>query len=239
VASIDVTAGDIGAQYNLAKGEIFSVGNYSKALVAGTSTADFSGGSSQQVSAVSREDQTNLENELKAELTQNAKSNLLAKVSEDSIFVDELAGLETASEEFDHVVGDNADSLKLSLSLNASGLAADKTKLMEYAVNSLKGKTPEGYVLKEDQIDFKFTFVSLTDGKYSYNVTIGANFLPEIDQQKTIGAIAGKTPVVVQNHFASIPGFDHAEVILSINFPGALGTLPRISKNISIDVRAE
>jgi hypothetical protein len=239
VANIDVTAGDIGAQYNLAKGEIFSVGNYSKALVAGTSTADFSGGSSQQVSAVSREDQTGLESDLKGELTQNTKSNLLAKVSGDSIFVDELAGLAVASEEFDHKVGDSADSLKLSLSLNASGLAADKVKLLEYAVNVLKGKTPEGYSLKEDQIDFKFTFVSLTDGKYNYNVTIGANFLPEVDQQKIIAVIAGKTPVVVQNHFASIPGFDHAEVTLSIKFPGALGTLPRISKNISIDVRAE
>lgn len=239
VANIDVTAGDIGAQYNLAKGEIFSVGNYSKALVAGTSTADFSGGSSQQVSAVSREDQTNLENDLKGELTQNTKSNILAKVSGDSIFVDDLAGLAITSEEFDHKVGDSADSLKLSLSLNASGLAADKLKLLEYAVNVLKDKTPEGYALKEDQIDFKFTFVSLTDGKYNYNVTIGANFLPEIDQQKIIGVIAGKTPVIVQNYFASIPGFDHAEVTLSIKFPGAFGTLPRISKNISIDVRAE
>jgi hypothetical protein len=237
-ANIDVTAGDIGAQYNLAKGEIFSVGNYSKSLVAGTSTADFSGGSSQEIAAVSRDDQTNLENDLKSELTQNTKNNILAKISTDHIFVNDLAGVAITTENFDHKVGDSADSLKLSLSLNSTGIAADKSKLIEYAISVLKDKTPPGYSLKADQIDFKFTFVSLADGKYNYNVTIGANYLPQIDQGKIISLITGKTPAVVQNYFGSIPGFDHAEVTLGIKFPGPLGTLPRVVKNITIEVKS-
>ncbi|MFA5911872.1 MAG: baseplate J/gp47 family protein, partial [Vicinamibacterales bacterium] len=81
-ATVNVTAYDIGSQYNLAKGEVFSVGNYSKALVAATSTGDFSGGSSQQISAVNKDDQLNLENDLKNELAQNAKSDLSAKVAD-------------------------------------------------------------------------------------------------------------------------------------------------------------
>ena len=97
-ASVNVTAGDIGSQYNLAKGEVFSVGNYSKALVAGTSTADFSGGSSQEISAVSKDDQTNLETDLKTELAQNAQNDISAKVSSGQIFVTDLAGLDVASE---------------------------------------------------------------------------------------------------------------------------------------------
>ncbi len=238
-ANIDVAAGDIGAQYNLAKGEIFSVGNYSKALVAGTSTADFSGGSSQEISAVSRDDQANLENDLKGELTQNAKNDIVTKVSGDKIFVNDLAGLAVTTETFDHKVGDSADSLKLSLTVNAIGLAADKSKLLEYAVSVLKDKTPSGYSLKEDQIDFKFTFINQVDGKYNYNVTIGANFLPQVDQQKIIGIIVGKTPSIVKNYFGSIPGFDHAEVTLRIKFPWGLGTLPRIPKNITIETKAE
>ena len=91
-ANVNIVAFDIGAQYNLAKGEVFTIGNYSKAMVAGTSLSDFSGGSSQEISAVSKEDQLNLETDLKGELTQKAVNDISAKVKSDQIFVNDLAG---------------------------------------------------------------------------------------------------------------------------------------------------
>jgi len=238
-ANVAITAGDVGAQYNLAKGEVFSIGNYSKAMVAGTSLADFTGGSSQEISAVSVDDQTNLETGLKAELVQNATNDISAKVSTDQVFVNDLAGINVTGENFDHKIGDQADSLKLSLNLTATGLAADKTSLLEYAVGVLRNQIPQGFVLNSDQIDFKFKFISQVNGSYLYSVTIGANFLPQIDKQKTIAKIAGSTPAVVESYFNSIPGFGHAEVTLKPKLPGFLGTLPRIQKNITLEVTAE
>lgn len=238
-ATTNVNAGDIGAQYNLAKGEVFSVGNYSKALVAGTSTADFSGGSSQEVSAVSKNDESGLETDLKSELTQNAKNDIAAKVSADQIFVTDLAGIDTSSESFDHKVGDQADSLKLDLALNATGLGADKSKLLEYAKSVLNDKIPAGYTLTDNQIDFKFAFIGQLNGNYSYNVTIGANFLPQVDTQKVINLIVGKTPSVAQDYLNSIPGFGHAEVTLNFKFPAPFNTLPRIPGNITLAIQPE
>jgi hypothetical protein len=238
-ANVAITAFDIGAQYNLAKGEVFNIGNYSKAMVAGTSLSDFSGGSSQEISAVSADDQANLETELKGELTQNAMNDISAKVTGDQIFVNDLAGIDTLTENFDRKIGDQADSIKLSLILNATGIAADKAKLIEYAKGVLKDKIPAGFVLNSDQIDFKFKFSALSGGNYLYNVTIGANFLPEIDKTKIIEKIAGKTTSVTQNFLNSIPGFGHAEITLSPKLPGFLGTIPRIPKNITLDVSAE
>lgn len=238
-ATVAITAADIGAQYNLAKGEVFSIGNYSKAMVAGTSQADFSGGSSQEISAVSADDQVNLETDLKAELLQNAVNDISGKVTQDQIFVTDLAGLDTVSETFDHKIGDQADSVKLSLNLNATGIAADKTKLIEYAISVLKDKVPSGFTLNSDQIDFKFKFSAQENGNYVYSVTVGANFLPEIDKTKIISKITGTSTTVTQNYLNSIPGFGHAEIKLKPNLPGFLGTLPRISKNITLDVSAE
>jgi len=238
-ATVNVTAYDIGSQYNLAKGEVFNVGNYSKALVAATSTGDFTGGSSQQISAVSADDQASLENDLKNELSQNAKSDLSAKVSENQIFVNDLAALDATTENFDHKVGDQADSLKLNLTLNATGLAAEKEKIIEYAKGILSGKTPSGYTLSSDQIDFKFTFVSGTNGKYTYDVVVGGNFLPTVDTEKIKKTILGKTVTVATEYLNSVPGFDHADIALKIKFPGPLKTIPRIAKNITIEVKPE
>ncbi len=238
-ATVGVTAYDIGSQYNLAKGEVFSVGNYSKALVAATSTGDFSGGSSQQISAVSKEDQAGLETDLKNELSQSARTNLLAQVSDSEVFVSDLATLDTVSENFDNKVGDQADSLKLSLRLSATGLAADKNQLLDYAKGVLGSKAPAGYSLSSDQIDFKFTFVSEEDGKYTYNAVVGGNFLPDVDTEKIKSIILGKTASVATDYLNSIPGFGHADVVLKIKFPTPLKTIPRISKNIVIDIKPE
>jgi hypothetical protein len=238
-AAVNVAAADIGSQYNLAKGEVFAIGNYPKAMVAGTSTADFSGGSSQEIAAVSAADQTGLETDLKAELTQNAINDISAKVASDQIFVNDLAALDTVSETFDHKVGDSADSFKLSLTLNATGIAADKAKLIEYATAVLKDKIPSGFALNSNQIDFKFKFSGLINGNYVYSVTIGANFLPQIDTQKTIQKIVGHSVASTQSYLNSIPGYGHAEITLSPKLPGFLGTLPRISKNITLEVSAE
>ena len=208
-------------------------------MVAGTSLSDFSGGSSQEISAVSADDQANLEIDLEGELVQNAINDISAKVTSDQIFVNDLAGLDTVSKNFDHKIGDQADSVKLTLNLNATGIAADRVKLIEYAKSVLKDKVPSGYVLNSDQIDFKFKFFSQKDGNYLYDVTVGANFLPEMDKKKIIGQIAGKTIAGAQNYLNSIPGFGHAEITLKPKLPGPLGTLPRIPKNITLEVSAE
>ena len=235
----DVTAFDIGAQYNLPKGEVFKVGNFSKSLVAGTSTGDFSGGNSQQIAAVSKDDQSALETQLKDELTAKGKVELSTKATNDQISIDSLAGIDTTSESFDHKVGDAADSLKLSLSLTLNSIAVDKQKLLEYARNSLKDKVPSGFVLRDSQIDFKFTFVSQKDSNYIYKVAISANFLPQVNTDAIAKQISGRNMQISKSYLTSIPGFSRADITLNPRFPGPFGVIPRVLKNIKIEVVAD
>ncbi len=237
-STLEIAAADIGSQYNLAKGEIFSVGNFSKSLVAATSQGDFSGGSSQQISAVAKSDQTTLETDLKNELTEQAASDLSGKINDSQIFVSEAAENEITSANFDHKIGDEADNLKLSLGLKVTGVAADKEKLLEYAKALLKDKTPPGFVLRDSQIGFKFTFVEHKDGLYSYKVTINANFLPQINSDELIGKVLGKTLAAAESYLKSTPGYVHAQIKVNPAL-GFLTTLPHVRKNITIDVVAE
>jgi hypothetical protein len=238
-AALSVTADSIGAEYNLAKDEVFKIGNYPKAEVDAAAIADFSGGSSQQISAVSKDDQLTLETQLKDELSQNAKNQLLAKVDSSQIFVDDLAGLDVATENFDHKVGDQADNLKLNLTLTATTVAADKSKLLEFARGVLKDKIPSGFVLRDSQISFKFTFDSKQDQNINYKVEISANFLPLVNTDDIIKKIAGRMPLVAQDYLTSVPGFSRADVTLNPRLPGFFGTLPHLDKNITIEIVAE
>jgi hypothetical protein len=238
-ATLSVTAGDIGAQYNLAKGEVFKVGVFDKSQVAATSQADFSGGSSQQIAAVSADDQKNLENDLKTELSGQVVTELAGKVSDSQLFVNDLAGLDTSSETFDHKIGDVADTLKLSLSVSGTGVAADRAKLQKYAADTLKDKIPSGYALRNSQINFKFKFVGKQNGNLTYTADISANFLPMTNSDDIIGKIIGKSVPDATKYLSTVPGYSRVAVKLSPTLIGPLKTLPHINKNITIEVEAE
>lgn len=237
--TVDVTAADIGAQYNLASGEVFSVGNFSKSLVAATAKSDFSGGSSQQIAAVAKDDQTSLEKSLQDELNQEAQGQLEEKVDSDHFFVTDLPASKISSETFDHQVGDQAENLKLSLKLDVTGIAADKNSLLDFANGLLKDKVPGGYVLRNSQINFDFSYLGTENSLYNYDANISANFLPQVNTDSIINQIAGKTPGAAETYLTTIPGFTRAEVKVSPNLPSFLTTLPHVHKNITIDVAAE
>lgn len=239
VASVDVVAADIGAQYNLAKDESFKVGAYPKADVDGVSVSDFTGGSSRQITAVSEADQENLEEELTEELTSKAKGTLASEISPDETFVEGGISATDISKEFSHEVGDETANLKLSLKISATTFAVNKKEIFEYSKEILKDKVPSGYILTEDEVDIDFDITSQEDGVYEVSAVISASLLPEIDKADIAQKISGKYPRLVEAYFALVPGFTRAEIRISPHFPSFLGTLPHVAKRITVDVMAE
>jgi hypothetical protein len=238
-ANVDVAAIDIGAQYNLAKDETFKVGNYPKAEVDAVAVADFSGGSSRDISAVSIEDQKALEDELTNELLDKAKIKITEGLSLDKYFVEETLTPKVDSKAFSSKVGDEASTLKLTLGLTTSGVTVDKQALLGFAKETLKEKIPSGYVVRDEQITFSFDLIDNKSGIYKTDATMGINLLPEINTDEIAKNISGKNTDVATQYLTAIPGFTQAEVKIKPQFPGRLGVLPRIAKNITIEVSSE
>jgi hypothetical protein len=238
-ATVEVTAADIGADYNLAKDEIFKVGNYPKADVDAVSTADFSGGSSRQISAVSAEDQKSLLADEESELLEKAKEELLSSVSSERYLITESLTATPSSFSFSAKVGDEAGTLKLSLSENVSGISSAKSDLYSLGNEILKGKVPEGFVLRNEQLTFSFVPKSQKGSVSTFELTVLANLLPEINPQTIAQNVAGKYPDTAEDYLNTIPGFARVEFKLKPRLPGRLGTLPRVTKHISIEIVAE
>jgi len=231
---VEVSAYDIGAEYNLAKDEIFKVANYPKADVDAVANSNFSGGSSREILAISSEDQKSLEDDLSLELSEKTKKDLLQNLSEEEFFVDSSLTTDVLSSTFSGKVGDEAENVKLSLNLEVKGYSVTKENLVEFSKKVLEESAPLGYVLRADQL--VFAFEPNEDEKDMYTVRVIANFLPEVDSSLLIKQIVGKDPNMVEKYLSTIAGFKGAEINIKPKFPGRLGTLPRISKNITLEV---
>ena len=239
VANVEVTAANIGAEYNLVKDESFKVGNYPKAEVDAVSLADLTGGSSRDISAVSEGDAATLEEDLTEELIEKAKSELAAMVAPDKFFIKDVIIAEATSKTFSNKVGDEASNLKLTLTLSTKGLVVSKQDIFDLAREELKDKVSDGFVLRDEQLSAEFELTDESGSEFELEGSFVANLLPEVKPDELAEKIKGKYPLLAESYLTSIPGFSRAEIKLKPRFPGRLGTLPRLSKNITIEVSAE
>lgn len=236
---VDVTAEDIGAEYNLAKGETFGVGNYPKSEVDGVSDSDFSGGSSREISVVSEEDKKGLESDLEKELFEKGKEEIRGSITSGENLIEDAVSSQISKKEFSHKAGDETSSLKLTMEGEVSAIIVSEDEITHFAQEVLKNKVPDGYVLRDDQIATAFSLKGKEGSTWKVEITFVANLLPEIKPEEIAAKIAGKYPAIAEDYLSSIPGFSSAEITFSPKLPGKLGTLPRVSKNITIEIVAE
>jgi hypothetical protein len=235
-----VTASDIGAQYNLASDTAFTISNYAASDISAKNSNAFSGGSSREIRAVSENDIAELEDSLTDELTQKAKAEIESKVGGNQLLIDESLVITEPETSYSNKVGDEATSLKLSMSMTAQVLVVDQNALRELAKEVLKDRVPDGFILRSEQIKSEFEYNDEVDGKYELLAKVEANLLPEIDPSEVSKKIAGRYPQLVKDFLTKeIPGFVRADIILKPKLPGRLGTLPHVADNIEIEIAAE
>lgn len=237
--SVEVTAADIGAAYNLAQDESFKVSNYPKSDVDAVVASDFSGGSSREIASVDQKDREDLESELSEELKLKAEEATKADLPADMVFVGSSSDFEEASLDFSHKVGDEASTLKLSMSLESTGVLVARDDLNEFIAQLLKNQVPMGFVLREDQVEIDFSVLEEDGEVWRTEGILTANLLPEIDPDEVARKISGKYPPLAQEFLATVPGYSRAEIRLSPALPGKLGSLPRIVGNITVEIAAD
>ena len=237
-----VTAADIGAQYNLAGTTEFSVGNFSKADFVAQNTEALSGGTSRSVAAVSEEDRDTLTDELTRELLERGIEELKKDAAEGEVLVEDSVYLRAVENSFSHKLGEETTTLKLTINADivATALLVDG---VESLINSeIEKDVPEGFTLRPDQIEITYKRAEVAEDEEETSALVAeikANLLPKVNPDEIAEAIAGKYPPVAKEYLATIPGFARVEISFSLKLPGKLGTLPRLSDNIIIEVAAE
>ncbi len=234
-AKVSVTATEIGDNGNLAAGIEFAVGTFSLDVVKGKSESALTGGTSREVSVVTKQDQEKVVNELSKEMFDKGKDELSQKVAAGQLIIPESVKQEIVKKSFDRDVDKEGSDMTVTLETAIAATAYNETELKELLAQSVASAVPEGFELLTEAVDTETQVARVEDnGKVTLKVHFRANLLPVLRDDEIKQAIAGKTLREARESLLSLPRVAEVSFQLWPKLPEPLLRLPYRKERLSL-----
>ncbi|MBI4062432.1 baseplate J/gp47 family protein [Candidatus Gottesmanbacteria bacterium] len=237
-ANAGVTAAEIGSQGNLPAGTEFTFKDIATSIAIARNEKAFAGGTSRDITVVSRADYDALTRALTEDLVAKAKEELLAGVNPTEKLIDQTIETKVTSRNFSQEIDQEASQLQGSLTLTVTGVSYNQEDINALLKESVAAKIPQGYTLDEPTLSSTISDVAVArDGAITVQVALSGNAVPGVDVSAVQQTIAGKTLSEAQEILRSMQGIAGAEFI----FRYALSNdrLPINKNNISVRIVAQ
>jgi len=234
-ASVNVTAADIGQEYNLPSGTKFSIGNNSS--VAAKNDNAFSGGTKKQVTVVSKDDIQKALDELPKQLEGKARNDIASKVTSGRTLLTNFIDESVDKQSFDKKADDQANQVTLKGTVTFQGLSYNNSDMVKLA-NSLFNSSQSQLSQNNLGISAKNIVVE-KNNDVSVDLTIKANLLPKMDTGSIAKQIAGVSSQKAKNIISNFPQVENVGVLLKPDIPFLPKNLPGSPKNITIQITSK
>lgn len=233
-----ITADQIGEESNIAANTNLPFKEFPTSSYFAKNDSPLTGGTKRDVAAVSKEDQDSLLTALTDELREKGKQELTNQSGGNKI-VDIAMKEEVLTKKFNKDVGDEADSLTLTLSISFSTLSYKDSDLLELVGSEIEKAVPDGFAFQKDTFETSVKNVGKEkSGNTTLTVHYKATLLPKLDIASIKSAIVGKSKPAVEKYLDSLPLEDFA-ISQTIQFPPPLNLLPQRSENIIVEIKSK
>jgi hypothetical protein len=238
----NLTAEKIGTNYNLGSGKNFtvlsgcSVGGLS---IAGTNSAAFTGGTSEEVTIATSADQSKLLTDLQKELVSKAKETILSQSGIDEVVIDKMIKTTVVEKTYSHAVGEQAEQVTLTLKIKLTTITYKGTDIQNLISQSLSSLVPSGYTLFPGETEIEPLDPVLKGSKLTFKAKVSAQVIQEIDEEKIKNDLAGRNARSAQDYLNSLSDVNAYELVLWPNLPESLQRIPKTIKRITITLVTE
>lgn len=232
------TAATFGSEYNLDANTQFTVATLSPSAFNAVNDAAFTGGTKEEIQAVSKKDKSDLRDALLTALKQDAAGEIESQAGGKKVFPETIIAIPT-EEKYSAQVGDEATTLKLSLTADVTALAVQDTDYQNLLSSLLQNKLPDGFAISSGNINTSIENVKTSDDKVTFDAVVTASLVPRISESDIVDRIAGKRPIVAANAVKSLPHFKRIELSFSPVLPSIIQWIPSTKNHISVDIRTE
>lgn len=234
---VGVSASSIGANYNIGKGTEFGVANYDRSSYVARADTDISGGTSREITAVSREDVTKLRQEVDSQLAQKVTAEV-NKGGEESFGIVLLPDDDPSAEQLSADVGNEAETVTLTTTKQINSISYSKSHVNQVIEHASIDSVPTGFEFVPS--DFEIDIVDQNFGQDQVKLTINtkAFVIPILDIDDVKSKIKGRLPSQTSEYFLGLPKFARVEIKISPELPMALRRFPFLTEKIAITVES-
>jgi hypothetical protein len=239
-ANVAVTASSIGESSNLSSGTELTVASFGKDSYVAKNDTSFSGGTSEEVQVVGKDDQKNLVKTLTEELllALTTKSEGISAPGTGIYLIPDSSEVDTVS--YSAKVGETGKMLTAKLTLKAN-LLKYKTDDVTTLVNSaIDQAVPVGYIRANLPSTVDLSASSVSEGLDSVkgSAKVKVSLLPVIDRAALQTSIKGKSGAILAGILSqSVPGYIGAEAKISPTWiPTRLKAIPLNPTKININI---
>jgi len=231
----NVTAAELGKEFNLPSGTKFSVNSLDTSEVVAKNDNPFSGGTKKEVTVISKNDLVNLGDNLIRQLEGKAKQDLQNQLGQDTVLLPDFVAKNLSKQSLNAKVGDEANQLTLTGTVKYQGISYAKNELLTFIKSFLSKNIPSDQEI--DYNNIKTTVLSVQSKnieELNANLNIKALLLPKIDKIKLVKDIKGKSVKTSSDLIYQLPQIADVVIKLSPNLPFLPKNLPSREENIKI-----
>ncbi len=228
-----MTATDIGPAANLDKNQRFSIDNLPSSTYFAINSNALSGGSKKQVTTVSKQDITDLQNSV----VTKAKNQLSTQLnqSSDEVILSPLSNVNLRDTKLSKEVGEEAQTLGIQATADYVYYYLRKSDLVQRIRDELQTSLQPGFAVDSQNLHYDFNSVKQSaDGTIPMTIQISAKALKQVQKDKIIQMIKGKdknsAATILKNDFGAV-NFD---LRITSPLPISNAFIPFFQKNIQV-----
>ena len=220
-ATVKITAGDIGEDYNIDDGKTLEFSDYDKDELVAKTKEDISGGKSEEIKIVTEEDRTSLSNDLKTLSIQKAENNIKSKLAQNQKLIEGSIQTSVSSEKFSAEIGDEKEKISLTQTAIAEALVYTDNDLNNFIDEYFKGVIPEGHYMPDKDKEVKVNVLGkstnsvLSSKEADIQVTLRSIVIPDIKEDAVKESLKGKTDQEARVVIESLKNVEQYEFSIS------------------------
>lgn len=235
---VPVEAESYGENYNTSGSATYKISGYTTDELSAKSFDDIEGGTTSDEKAVSQKDIDDLKQGLIDELKNTLKLELDQLVSSDEKLLEGSVKYSEPKVEADKKVGDKADSVSMTVTLDASAFVVKDGELKVIVAEVIKKESDfSGEVDLEELDEPTISDVEVDDDEVKFNVSAEGDITAKVTEEEVKSNLAGLSESDAKKYLESIDGVE--EYKLSISPFYLVGPLKKMPGEGKIDVNIQ
>ncbi|OGG08996.1 hypothetical protein A2154_00190 [Candidatus Gottesmanbacteria bacterium RBG_16_43_7] len=233
-----ITAAQIGTKSNLAQNSEFEFADYDTDILIARNEQPLFGGTSREVTVVTRKDYDTLTKKATDKLISQAKGELAQNVGGSQILIDDTIAVNVTDKTFQEELDQEAKELHGKITLTVSGYAYDQVQIQTLFTQSLSASAPPGYSLNSDNIQVTLSDIQVKKtGIIQTEADASALAIPQLKPDEIKAALAGKSISAAQEYLKTLSGITEVNFLFSV--PYAKSKIPKRIANIQLEIEVK